>query len=270
LSEVSNSNRANGVLAAEIHDAIRHFDFALQIAWSNARAEYRRSFLGPGWLVVGTAIGVGGMGFVWGALFNVDAAEFVPVITVGLVVWYLLSTSVVGASSVYYRNRDLFLNRRVSSLLISAVHLLEQLVDFAHNFVVVIIVLLIFPQKVSLVAFLAIPGFLVVIMNLLWVIQIIGYVGARFRDFEPLISSIIQPLFLITLVLFSPSQLGSAKIIVYFNPFAYCLSLIRDPLLGQVPDLITWIGSLAMVPIGWAFALWLTKRKRPNLAYWVN
>lgn len=270
MLKVGSDQTAKGILATEIFDAVRHFDFALQIAWSNARAEYRRSFLGPGWLVVGTAIGVGGMGFVWGALFNVDAAGFVPLITVGLVVWYLLSTSVVGASSVYYRNRELFLNRRVSSLLVSAVHLLEQLVDFAHNLIVVIVVLLIFPQKLSFVALLAIPGFFLVIINLLWVIQIIGYVGARYRDFEPLITSIIQPLFLITPVLFNPNQLGAAKIIVYLNPFAYCLSLIRDPLMGHFPEPVTWIASLAMAPIGWGMALWLTRRKRQNLAYWVN
>jgi ABC-type polysaccharide/polyol phosphate export permease len=261
---------AKAVLKFEILEAVRHFDFAFQIAWSNARAEYRRSFLGPGWLVIGTAIGVGGMGFVWGALFNAKASDFVPLITVGFVVWYLLSTSVVGASSVYYRNRELFLNRRVSSLLVSTVHLLEQLVDFAHNLIVVLVVLLLFPDHVSLAALWAIPGTLLVLINLLWIIQVIGYVGARYRDFEPLIASIIQPLFLITPVLFRPDQLGPAIFIVYINPFAYWLKLVRDPLLGHSPDPTTWLVCIGMAIAGWTLALRLTIRKRAQLGYWVS
>lgn len=263
-------SRGRSILASEVSDVFRHFDFAFQIAWSNARAEYRRSFLGPGWLVVGTAIGVGGMGFVWGTLFNVKASEFIPLITVGFVVWFLLSTSVVGACSVYYRNRELFLNRRVSSLLVSTVHLLEQLVDYAHNLIVVLVVLLIFPQNLSFTALWAIPGTLLVLVNLLCVIQIIGYIGARFRDLAPLVTAIISPLFLITPVMFRPEQLGSAQFVVYINPFAYWVELIRSPLLGQVPSLTTWLGCIAMTIVGWALALYLTARKRPNLAYWVN
>lgn len=254
----------------EMRAAVRRLDLAFFLAWSDTRTRYRRSVLGPFWLVIGTAIGVGGLGFVWSTLFETDAATFIPMITIGLVTWYLLLGSIVESASVFYSNRGLLLSMRFSSLLIAIQLLLRQIINFGHNFVVVAGVLLIYPDHLSPVAFLAIPGFLLVCLNMLWIIQLVGYFGARYRDLEPLLAAVMQPMFFMTPVLFRPQQLGDKAFVMDFNPLAYWLALVRDPLMGNPPTAGTWIVSLLIAVVGWSLALWMTGRKRHRLPYWVN
>lgn len=266
----SRMNDSIGVLATEIVPALRRIDLSLFLAWTDTRTRYRRSILGPFWLVFGTAIGVGGLGFVWSRLFEVEASVFVPSLTIGLVCWYLLSQSVVEAASVFVHNREMLLNMRVPSLQIALQLLLRHLVTFAHNLVVVAAVLVIYPPNLGLHTLLAIPGLLLVCLNLLGIILFIGFFGARFRDLEPLLNAIIQPLFFVTPVIFRPEQLGSSSLILALNPFAYWLSLIRDPLMGTVPPLSTWLITIGMAILIWMAALAVVARKRRRLAYWVH
>lgn len=254
----------------EILPTLRRLDLAFFLAWSDTRTRYKRSFLGPFWLVLGTAIGVGGLAFVWSRLFEADNSVFVPSLTIGLVVWYMISSSFVESAAVFYRSREMLLNVRLPSLLIAIQLLLRQLVNFAHNLVVVAVVLMIYPQNLSVTALWAIPGLLLVCINLLWVIQVLGYFGARYRDFEPLIAAVMQPLFFVTPVIFRPEQLSASELILILNPFAYWMGLIRDPLMGVTPTVMTWSVSIGMAVLGWAFALWLTAKKRTRLAYWVH
>ena len=259
-----------GVIQREIQGALRRIGLAFHIAWTDTRIRYRRSVLGPFWLVLGTIIGVGGLAFVWGALLKVDTDVFVPSITIGLVVWYLLSSTIMESTGVFYNNRQSLLNMPVSSLLLSLQLLLRQLINFGHNLVVVVIVLVIIPKHLNAMSFLVIPGFLLVAINLLWIIQFIGYLGARYRDLEPLVMAIMQPLFFLTPVIFRPNQLGDKSFLLQFNPLTHLLSLIRDPLMGSNPSMLNWSIALAMAILGWAAALYMTAKKRHRLSYWVN
>lgn len=254
----------------ELADAWRRMDLVLHLAWTDTRTRYRRSFLGPFWLVLGTAIGVGGLGFVWSALFQVEPSEFVPWLTSGLVVWYLLSTTTIEAAGVFYHNRHMVLGLRVSTFTVSGQLLARNVVTFAHNMTVVVAVAIIFPGHLSMEVLLVVPGLALVCINLLWVIQVVGYLGARFRDLEPLISAVMQPLFFITPVLFRPGQLGDGAALIYLNPLAHWLTLIRDPLVGLAPTATAWGFSIATAVAGWLAALWMTGLKRNRLPFWVH
>lgn len=259
------------MLHDEILPALLRLDLAFYLAWSDTRTRYQRSVLGPFWLVLGTAVGVGGLGFVWSQLFNIDKAVFIPSLTVGLVTWYMLSSTITESAAVFYRNREMILNFGTSSLLISVQLLLRQIVNFAHNFIVVIVVLAIYPDHLGPTALLAIPGFILVLANLLLVIQIVGYIGARYRDLEPLLAAIMQPLFFITPVIFRPEQLGGpSTLLMTLNPFAWWLSLIRDPLFGNVPPASAWISCLILLAVCAVMAFTMTALKRRRLAYWVH
>lgn len=258
------------LIKKELTELFTKFDLANYLAWTAVKTRYKRSVLGPMWLVLGTAIGVGGLGYLWSSIFNVNREELIPSLTIGLVSWYLISATITESASIFYNNRQLVLNIEVSSLLISLQLLLRQLVNFSHNLLVVAAVLVIYPKSWSLTSFMFLPGLLLVCLNLLWIIQFVGYVGARYRDLEPLISAVMQPLFFITPVIFRPSQVSIDSRIIDFNPLAHLISLLRDPLLGSQPTLLSWITGATMAVIGWIATLWLTSRKRNRLAYWVH
>jgi ABC-type polysaccharide/polyol phosphate export permease len=106
-------------------------------------------------------------------------------------------------------------------------------------------------------------------MNLLWVTQVLGYIGARYRDVEPLIVAFLPILFFVSPVIYSAKQLGDLQPFLLFNPLAYWVGLIRDPIMGQIPGLGAYAYALAITVAGWLLALWTTSRKRHRLPYWI-
>lgn len=250
-------------------EILRQIEMAWFFAWSDTKARYKRSVLGPFWLVLGTVIGVAGLGFVWSILMKTDRATFVPTLTIGLVVWYMISGSITSAATVFAVNASVIKNIRTPSLRISLQLLFQQIVNFAHNLLVVAMIMLIYPQTLSLTALLALPAIILVWINLLWVIQLLGFLGARYRDFDPLVNALMPILFFLSPVMFRASQLGGAAVAMKFNPLAYWIDIVRQPLQGTVPDASSWTITIAIAVAGWGLALWVTRAKGSRLAYWI-
>ena len=71
----------------EVTEAFGRFYLAVYLAWSDTRTRYRRSVLGPFWLVLGTAIGVGGLGISTKLLVPTGGAVVLAVSVIFFVFW---------------------------------------------------------------------------------------------------------------------------------------------------------------------------------------
>jgi len=126
---------------------MRYLPTALFMSWSDTKARYRRSVLGPFWLTLGTAIGVGGLGYVWSTLFNMDKAQFIPLLTVGLILWGFIAGIVTESTQVFIQNAQLIRNVQLPMFFHPLKLMLRHLINLAHNAVVIIIVFLIYPPN---------------------------------------------------------------------------------------------------------------------------
>lgn len=260
---------ADGV--ADLTAAWRRRQLATYLAWSETVARYRRSTLGPIWLVLGTAVGVVGMGFIWSILLNQDIPSFIPSITVGLVVWQFISGVVTESAGMFVKNATMLVNIRMPVYLITFQAFGRHVINLLHNLIVVLAVFIIFPHYNSWASLAALPGLLIVSINLIAIMQIVGIIGARFRDLEPLIIAFFPILFFLSPVIYRPSQLGGGLVetIMAFNPIAHYIRVIRDPLLGVIPSLESYAVVLGMTVVTVLFSLWLTGSRAYRLPYWM-
>jgi ABC-type polysaccharide/polyol phosphate export permease len=254
---------------ADLAEAWGRRQLALYFAWSETKARYRRSALGPLWLVFSTIIGVVGLGFVWSALLKVDRSEFIPSLTIGLVTWQLIAGCVVEATTVFSRNAGSILNIKLPTFLLSLQLLFRHLINYGHNLIVVLIVFLIYPEHFTPMMLLALPGIVIVVVSLLATIQVLGFLGARYRDLEPLVGSFMPILFFLSPVIYQARQLGGAQFIMEFNPLAHWIRMVRDPVLGFMPGWDSYAVGLAIMVAIWLAALWLTSSRGHRLPYWV-
>jgi len=242
---------------------------ALYFAWSDTKARYRRSTLGPLWLVVGTGISVAGLGLLWSILLNQDKSTLIPALTIGLVTWQFISGSIVDSTSAFVRNAAVIKNIETPFFIFSLQLLLRHIVNFSHNCIVILIVLAIFPPPLGMAQLLLVPGLLLVILNLFWIVTFIGIVGTRFRDMEPIVSSLMPLMFFLSPVLYKPDHLGVMKSIAWVNPFAYFIALIRDPIQGVVPQGFVYLVSSVMLVVGWIATLALLSSKNKRISLWI-
>ncbi len=247
----------------------RALPMILYFAWGDTRARYRRSVLGPFWLVIGTAIGVAGLSFLWTGLLKMDRASFVPTMAIGIVVWQLISGCVTESPSAFTRNAAVMRNLKTPYLIFPLQLLLRQLINFAHNLVVVAVILVIYTPVMGAAQLLVVPGMLLLVGNLFWIAILFGMLGARFRDLEQTIAVLMPMMFFLSPVLYRPNQLGTMEPYAWLNPFSHMISLIRDPIQGIVPDPFVYLVSGGMLVVGWVAALWLYGKRHRRIPFWV-
>lgn len=259
----------HGQTLADIRQAIHMLPAALYLSWSDTKSRYRRSVLGPFWLTLGTAIGVGGLSYVWGTLFKQDLAHFIPMLSIGLILWGFIAGLIVESTQVYISNAPLIRNLQLPMLFPPFKLLMRHLINLAHNLIVVVVVFLIYPPDWGWHALAALPAFLLTLLNLLWMVVLIGMLSARYRDLETAVANFMPLLFFMSPVLFKAEQLGVAHWILWINPFSYFISGVRDPLIGISPPWFVLPVMLGMLLMGGAFTLWLFHRKRTQIPYWI-
>jgi ABC-type polysaccharide/polyol phosphate export permease len=87
----------------------------------------------------------------------------------------------------------------------------------------------------------------------------------------PIVASLVQIGFFVTPVLWKPSFLPSshAWLLLYANPFAIFLALIRDPLVGVPPDLFSWLIAAAVTAVVMIVAVPFIGSVRYKIIFWL-
>lgn len=185
---------------------IRMLPIIFYFTWSDTKARYIRSILGPLWLVIGTLIGVVGLGVLWTSLFGLAASDYFPSLAIGLVVWQLVAGCLGEAPGLLVRKGALIRNMPLPVTFFGIESVCRQTINFMHNWVIVVVVLLVFPPDTSVFLILmAALGVILTLANLLWLCTALAVVGTRFRDLEPLVTAVIPLLFFLSPVIFRPA-----------------------------------------------------------------
>ena len=253
----------------DIAQGLQRLSMAFFFAWGDTKARYRRSVLGPFWMVLSTAVSVAGLGFLWSMLLKDDPIKLVPSLTVGLVVWQFISGCILEAPTVFSRNAHFIRNIKIPFFIFPMQLVMRQLINFGHNTVVVVVVVVYFAPTLHLNQLLVIPGLLLVLGNLCWIILLIAMLGSRFRDFEQIIGAIMPLMFFLSPVIYRPSQLSFGQQIVWLNPFSYFITLIRDPISGNIPPLFVYQVAIVALLIGTVFTVYQFGKQRKNISFWV-
>ncbi len=109
----------------------------------------------------------------------------------------------------------------------------RNILVFAHNAIILGIVLMAFPQAWDASTLLLPLGLAAVVLNLWWLAVVISIASARFRDIPPIVASLLQILFFLTPVIWRKEDLPGKAILVDFNPFYHLIEIVRAPLLGS-------------------------------------
>jgi len=245
------------------------YDVWLLLGWSEIRQRYRRSTIGPFWLTLSMAVAVCGMGPLYRILFNQDNSSYIPYLSIGLVLWALISTVIIEtsggfiASEAYIKEFDLPLSLHIIRVV------WRNLIILCHNIVVVLAVLLIYPQGIGWsLLFMPVAVFMIAI-NLIGLGLFLGVLCARFRDGPQLVSSFLQIGFFLTPVMWRPEMLGDKAWLLNLNPFYFFIESVRAPLLGKEVGQDVLMGVIASSFITTTLGMLVFGKYRYRIAYWL-
>ncbi|AZO75743.1 MAG: ABC transporter permease [Mesorhizobium sp.] len=256
---------------ADIGEAVRKRHLATTFGWQDVAQRYRRSRIGAFWLTINMGVMIGALGLIFGNLFRAPMQEFLPFVGCGLIVWSFISTCLSDGCASFISAEGIILQVRMPLFTHVMRSLWRNIIVFAHNLVIVPIALIAVSAPISWAALIALPGFVVVSINLLWMMLVLATICARFRDMTQVVQNFLQVIFYATPIVWQMKTLP-ANFPAYFfdlNPFYHLITLIRAPLLGEIPSSVTWLYAITTSILGWLFALWFFGRYRKRIPYWL-
>jgi lipopolysaccharide transport system permease protein len=240
-----------------------------RLGWNDILQRYRRSLLGPLWLTASMAVMVVALGVLYAELFKVPVDKLLPYLSVGLVVWTLISSFLTEAGTLFTGSESYIKQIRLPYSVYVYRSCWSKLIIFAHNIIIYFGVLLYYEIWPGAIAILALPGLLLVLLNGALMSLYIGMVSARFRDIPQLIGSFVQIVFFVTPIFWTPDLLKGRTFVLDINPFYHLLEIVRGPLLGTIPSIENYFSVTLVTFLNAVIAGAIFIRFRARISYWV-
>jgi ABC-type polysaccharide/polyol phosphate export permease len=259
-----------GLAATDLLDGVRKSWLWTTLAQQDVKLRYRGSILGPFWQTLTTGVMIGGMGFIYSKLFHTDLHDYLPMLSVGLIFWTFIAGMVTEGCGTFIAVQGIIQQVRLPFSLHAYRLVYRNLLTLAHNFVIIPIVLLMFPHPIEWMRLIElVPGIMLISITGIWVSILLGMISARFRDVPPIVASIVQVVFFMTPVMWPVAALGSNAWWAQLNPFFAAIDVLRGPLLGQPTSRYSWAILLIMTAFGCAASFAFFARFRSRIAFWV-
>lgn len=243
------------------------------LAWHDIRQRYRRSIIGPFWITISAGILVGALGFLYSVLFNQNIDTYLPFLAVGLIIWMFISTLLSEATTVFVASEGMLKQIRLPLTVHVCRMVCRNLIIFAHNAVIIIFVMIWAQTPITWGLALIPIALLFISFNGINLGLILGIISTRFRDIAQLVGSLIQILFFITPIMWSPAILYGRGVelawVVEYNPAFYFIDIIRSPVLGEEVYLNSWIVVVGISIFTWLLGIYFLTKYRHRVAYWL-
>ncbi|MFN0217624.1 MAG: ABC transporter permease [Hyphomicrobium sp.] len=248
----------------------RWVDFSLHFLRQDIARQYERTGLGIFWLMIAQTITISGIAFVYSMVFNVSLKEFFPYLAISILTWNLVSGAIGEAPRTYH----------VAGSILNAFPLPYSTFALRMTLRHFVIFLFGLPVYFAIAVYCGVTFFhtlvvglvnLALLFTLLYPLSnLLGILGARFRDLAPAMAAAIYLLFLLSPILYEPSRLPPrGQWLIHVNPFYYLLELVRRPFLGQLPGPEIYAAALFMIAVAWMLSSYFNKKYGSYLVFWV-
>src|SRR5689334_1464084 len=270
IGELPEPPSRSALAVTDLIEGVRKSWLWTTLAQQDVKLRYRGSILGPFWQTLTTAVMIGGMGLIYAKLFHTELQDYLPMLTVGLIFWMFIAGLITEGCGTFVGVQGVIQQVRLPFSLHAYRLVYRNLLLLAHNFVIVPVVLLIFPHPIQWIRLIElVPGLILVTITGIWLSVLLGMISARFRDVPPIVASIVQVVFFMTPIMWPIEALGPNAQWAQFNPLFAAVDVLRGPLLGQPTARYSWAILVMITVVGCAAAFAFFARFRSRIAFWV-
>jgi ABC-type polysaccharide/polyol phosphate export permease len=240
-----------------------------KFGWHDLLSRYRRSWIGPLWLMLTAIIFISALSFVYSSLFHMSLASYVPFVAIGVACWGYIS-AICSEGVVVFVEAEPYIRNVRGKLFIYVLRVVwRNVLVFLHYLVVCLAVVVILGNPSVRLLPLATFGLCLLLIQALWVVPLLGLLGTRFRDLQPIIANVLTVGLFVTPVFWFPSTLGSRRWIADINPLSSLITIVREPLLGNAPSFATYLYVAVFTLVGLCLAIAFYARFHKRVIYWL-
>lgn len=255
--------------AAELWAIARVPEIWGTLGWADVKLRYRRTLIGPFWVTISLGAMVFGIGLLYSGLFRSDVSTYIPYLATGMVVWMFISTVVIEGCTVFISSAPLIKATAMPMLNYVFRSMWKNLIIFAHNMIIIVILWAIFKVPDLLVVPWFIVGLFLNVIMLFGIVLTLSVICTRFRDVPQIVTAAMQLVFFMTPIIWMIESLRVNRKVVDLNPVYYFIEVVRQPLLGSVPDLNIWLTATVLAIVSLVVGVMSYAACRRQLAYWL-
>jgi ABC-type polysaccharide/polyol phosphate export permease len=260
---------AADIVAAEIFDGFRAWRVWTILGWDDIRQRYRRSILGPFWITLSMGVFILVLGVIYGRLFHTDLTTYMPFLSAGYILWGFISAVTNDSCGAFHEGGRIIKQIKLPFTTYVFRVIYRNFIVFLHTIVIFIPVAIYFKVAPDWKMLLALPGLFLVVINVTWVATTLAIISTRYRDVQQIVTTIVQLMMFATPIMWLASSLGDAIIVAEVNPAYHLIEIVRAPMLGEAPELRSWLVACGLAVAGSLLATGLLVRKSRRIVFWL-
>lgn len=245
-------------------------------AWEETKRRYRRSILGLAWIVIGFVAFVAAIALFFGN-FNLTSAEhvatmeqFATYVALGYAAFGFITSNIQDGTVVFTGSAAWIKSVSLPYSVYAFKNVMRSFVPFLLQMSAWLLFAMATGHQFKPVALLSVVAVAIFAVNAAAMQIFFGFLTARFRDVEHMISTILRVLLFMTPILWVyDGTTGAQRVLADINPVTHYIEVFRSPLLGHAPSAASWAAVAASTVAAWTAAILAGAALRRRLPYLV-
>ena len=106
-----NSNFILGI--KDFLSSVKKVDLWFYLAFFDIKMKYRRSYIGPWWETLSSALIIATLGFLWSKIFQMDIALYLPYFAIGFIIWSFIASQINESCEIFYVHQNVVSNIKI-------------------------------------------------------------------------------------------------------------------------------------------------------------
>ncbi len=211
------------------------------LAYASIVNEYRRTLLGPIWILLNLVIFTLSIGIVYSGLFSIEYFEYIAYMTTSMIGWMWASSILTSSGMVYITNSGILMDHPTDKAYLLWSHSMTQFIVFLHQLPFVFLFYLFGNIPLNWNILFIIPSLFIIFVINIGTAGILSIAVARYRDLQKILANLVVVIMVTTPIFWKPEMVAGVRKLVYLlNPFYYIVDIIRSPLLGKFPGFFNY------------------------------
>lgn len=233
----------------------------LYLAYLSILNEYRRTLLGPLWILLSLVIFSLAIGSVYSGLFSIGYFEYIEYMATGMIGWNWIGAIIISSGMIYVTNSGLLLNQPTDKAYLIWAHAMSQFITLLHQLPFIFLFYLFGALPVNVNVLYIIPSLAIMFFINIGAAAILSVVVTRYRDLHKILTSLVIIIMIMTPIFWKPDMVTGGRALTYLlNPFYYMVEIIRNPLLGKDPVMFNYAVSCAIAVIVMVLGCYVHKK----------
>lgn len=241
------------------------------VAWAFAAEDvadlYRRTRLGPIWLLISFLLFVSSIVLMVGSMGAIP--HYLAFVACGLFVYNVISEVLAESSNLFQREMALIKGTTLPISIYVMRLTTKTMIRSLYPLIGAIFLILVSGLVPGAAWLYALGGLALIVISMPAVATVFAVLGVVFPDTHFIVQNILRLAFFLTPVFWDHAGDRIRMLFYFWNPFTHFITIVRSPILTGDPSGFSWLIAVSICVGAWALAILLLGAFRDRIVFMI-